>query len=279
MANLSHKKKIHQRQVTCQRKLDINKLDLNRLKILKQYKNFNQLKNPQNLKNLIRILNHIHKKSHRAKHKNTNVKRFNKHKSCLKPNILLSGNKNNINNKNNRSNHNNLGNPRLDEIDLFNFNVDYIKPNKKLSLAKLKKLKILCKQIIEYEYRKPQLLSLLKYIKKDSVVPIKYCLNAVPDELSLPYSIGKESMPLNIYKSLIDDKKDSKLRVLAYKILKQLLIKKRLEVLKDRLGKADNKKLNLTRYFNHPSTIIKRYIVESQSELPKLHLKYMIISK
>ena len=44
-------------------------------------------------------------------------------------------------------------------------------------------------------------------------------------------------------------------------------------------GKADNKKLNLTRYFNHPSTVIKRYIVESQSELPKLHLKYMIISK
>ena len=280
MRNLSNKKKIKQRHITCQRKLDIRKLDLNRLKILKKFKNFNQLKNPKNLNNLIRIISHINRKSQRAMHKNTIVKRFNKHKSCFK--LVNNNNNSNSNNSNNNSK-NNLNQLR-NGIDLFTFDLDLIFPSKKISITTLKKLKNLCKQVMEYEYRKTNLISFLKHIKNDSLVSIKYASDAVPDELSLPYSIGKESTPINIFKTMVSskNKNNTKLRILAYKILKNLVIKKRLELIsefiKEYIEKQTSKKKN-PKNSEHATIIVKQQIRDIKKILPSLHLKYMILVK
>ena len=286
MRNLSNKKKIKQRHITCQRKLDIRKLDLNRLKILKKFKNFNQLKNPKNLNNLIRIISHINRKSHRAIHRNTIVKRFNKHKSCFKLGNNNSNNNsnNNINNTINNNNSKNHLNQVRNEIDLFTFNLDSIFPSKKISITTLKKLKNLCKQVMEYEYRKTNLISFLKHIKNDSLVSIKYSSDAVPDELSLPYSIGKESTPINIFKTMVSskNKNNTKLRIIAYKILKNLVIKKRLEsiteFIKEYIEKQTSKKKN-PKNSEHANIIVKQQIRDIKKILPSLHLKYMILVK
>ena len=290
MRNLSNKKKIKQRHITCQRKLDIRKLDLNRLKILKKFKNFNQLKNPKNLNNLIRIISNINRKSHRAMHRNTIVKRFNKHKSCFK--LVNNNNSNNNSNNSYNSNNNTINNNNSknhlnqvrNEIDLFTFDLGSIFHSKKISITTLKKLKNLCKQVMQYEYRKTNLISFLKHIKNDSLVSIKYASDAVPDELSLPYSIGKESTPINIFKTMVSskNKNNTKLRILAYKILKNLVIKKRLELIsefiKEYIEKQTSKKKN-PKNSEHATIIVKQQIRDIKKILPSLHLKYMILVK